>query len=366
MPSTRRSSPSLIEPTRAGKRSAPTTTRASVTMPPTEVETSLASTARSAPTASASVAPSAASSLHERRVGALPVRAPGVERHTRRPAASPRRAGRRRSRRAPGAVPAPGCARRRRRPVAAEVVAAGAREELRAAEAVAHTQLRVVALRGQRRALADRHALGPTRWRARRARAGASESGCSSCGGWPNCPMRFASASAASASAARRRSRGRCGQIVKAATSEMPPPSSTPEHSRVQGADRRRNGAGDQEEQQHSVRARGDVAPQHGGQRDAERDHEQQAGGRERVLGNDRPERDQRSGDHRREHVGACLAGGDRRRSRQVPAARSRPASRTPRARGRRSRSSPGRSRPSPRSRPSVRAAAEPRRCRRP
>ena len=50
-------------------------------MPPTEVETSPASTARSAPTASVSVGSLGGELADERRVGALPMRAPGVERH---------------------------------------------------------------------------------------------------------------------------------------------------------------------------------------------------------------------------------------------------------------------------------------------
>ena len=113
---TRRSSPSLIEPTRAGKRSVPTTTRASVTMPPTEVETSPASTERSAPTASVSAAP-------ERRAhGRAPHRCAPDERARHRvsrppPPASPRRVAQRRSPRAPGGAREPGCARRRRRRV---------------------------------------------------------------------------------------------------------------------------------------------------------------------------------------------------------------------------------------------------------
>ena len=130
-------------------------------------------------------------------------------------------------------------------------------------------------------------------------------------------------------------------------------------HSRLQGADRRRNGAGDQEEQQHSVRASGDVPSHRRGQRDAQRDHEQQRGGRDRAR--TQQFRAQPAQRRSRSQARSRVPGhADRRRTRPAPAGRLRPASRTPRAPGRRSRSSPGRSRSSSRSRPSVRAAAGP------
>ena len=76
--------------------------------------------------------------------------------------------------------------------------------------------------------------LSPTASRSGPALASASRTGsakaCSSPSGtWPICPTRRASASVAVGEPRRaKRSCGRCGQIVKAATSDMAPPSSTP------------------------------------------------------------------------------------------------------------------------------------------
>ena len=130
-------------------------------MPPTEVG-DLAGEHRTVGADRERVAGSSAGELvYERRIGAFPVRAPGVERDLR---------GRRRAFAAQG-----GGGRGERlaqflrqgalgvgdSPSGLRSLRQALEQKLRAAETVAHPHLCVVALRGQRRALAYRHALGP-------------------------------------------------------------------------------------------------------------------------------------------------------------------------------------------------------------